>query len=270
MTFAKKISRIFPGRVFSGISLSKLDANCRLLWLALIAQVTFWFFVGQNIKPDFSITPVPPGKAEMAILSFGDDQFLYRLLAQRLQNAGDTFGETIPLKNYNYEKLQKWFYALDVLDTAADYVPSIAGMYYAQSQNPEHSRYVVDYLIDHADRDPVRKWRWYIEGVYLSVHRLHDMSLAHKIGGRLAGLDSKVVPLWARVIVPFILHRDGDLCTAYSLIKQISPEEFSEITTDKVFASRGTEHNFLSAVVMKKVKEMKENPDFLKKCAHVL
>lgn len=250
------------------IKLRRLDTYNCLLWFFLSLQVVFWFFIGQRIKPDFSITPVPPGKAEMAILSFGDDQFLYRLLAQRLQNAGDTFGETIPLKDYNYAKLQKWFYALDVLDTVADYVPSIAGMYYAQSQNPEHSRYVVEYLIDHADRDPVQKWRWYIEGVYLAAHRLHDMALAHRIGDRLAPLDANAVPLWARVIVPFILHRDGDLCTAYNLIKKISPDEFAQITTDKIFASRGTENNFLSTVVMQRVKEMKDDPDFLRKCMH--
>ena len=145
-----------------------------LLFVALLLQYFFWFFCSSRIKPSFTITPLPPSKTEMSFLSFGDKELLYRIYAFQLQNAGDTFGETIPLKDYDFSKLEKWFYALSELDGKSEYVPSIAGFYYSSSQNVEDNKYIIKYLVDFADKNPSKFWRWYITATYLARHKMKD------------------------------------------------------------------------------------------------
>jgi len=243
-----------------------IDSVDRMLVIATVLQVIFWIFVGQVLKPDFTITPTPPGKVEMAIISVGDEEFLYRFLGNRLQTAGDTFGETIPLKDYDYPKIQKWFFALDQINGKSDYVPSIAGMYFSQSQNVEHSRYVIEYLVKHADRSPNEKWRWYSECVFLAIHKLKDYNLAKEIGAKIAPLGNSV-PLWAKVIVPFMLNKENkDICSAYDLISQIDTKTFEELANDKILSADGGRHNVFANIIVSRMKEITDNPDIVRKC----
>ena len=145
-------------------------------WMAFVAFFAFecclWAGWTNKIKVDFTITPLPPSKLEMDLFSMGDKELLYRIYSFKLQNAGDTFGETTPLKDYDYEKLEKWFYALSELDPRSEWVPSIAGFYYSASQNADDNRYIVNYLLDFAEKD-----------IAMPIEYVHELQQAMRIMG---------------------------------------------------------------------------------------
>lgn len=192
-----------------------------LFALLCIAQVVFWT-QSRNILPDMTIVPDVPGKEAVKALSLGDEQFYFRLLALRIQNAGDTFGRFTPLKDYDYDKLSKWFSLLDMLDDESDYIPSLATYYYSQTQNTPDVRYVVDYLYEHAKDRPERKWWWLIQAMYLANHKLDDKELALEVGKPLP--DAKGIPLWARHFPAFIYEQQGEVDQALYVMEHVLQE----------------------------------------------
>lgn len=178
-----------------------------LFTIFLLAQTCFWYKT-HSILPNMAIVPDVPGREVVKALSLGDEQFYFRYLALTIQNAGDTYGRFTPLKDYNYDKLGKWFHLLDSLDDKSDYIPSIASYYYSQTQHTPDVRYVVDYLYDHAAHRPEKKWWWLIQAIYLANHKLNDKDLALKVGKPL--MDAKGIPMWARQFPAFIYEQKGE------------------------------------------------------------
>lgn len=236
----------------------------RLLSLFFIFVFLIWFLLTKNIKPDLTITPVPPGAHLLKALSMGDDNLVYRHYGYQVQIAGDDYGTTTPLKNYNYAKLQKWFYLLDEFDPKSEYVPSIAGFYYSNSQNKLDNVYIVDYLVKFGDRNPTKNWRWYTTAVYLASVMLHDHERVKEIAGKLVTLDSSV-PLWARTIGIFIASKK-DICASVDLIASLDEKELESIVTDKAFSAQGDEGNVFLHLIVQRIEEIKKNPEAVAKC----
>ena len=193
-----------------------------------IMQFFLWFFKTSKAKVDFIITPLPPSKLEMSLFSFGDKELLYRFYGFQLQNAGDTFGETSALQDYDYEKLEKWFYALDELDGISEYVPSIAGLYYSASQYQEDNRYVVNYLVDYARRDLKKNWKWLVTATYIAKFKLQDSELAFNISKDLVKLDRDVnIPLISRLMaLSMFSYNELRSCQAVKLITELLNEGY--------------------------------------------
>ncbi len=251
-------------KLFKQINNIKLDSY--VVFLLFFLQFATWFLISQRIKPDFTITPLPPSRIEMDIASLGDEQFAYRMYGQLLQNAGDTFGETVPLKDYDFNKLEQWFYAVDALSSKSEYIPSIAAFYYGQSQNTEDCRYIIKYLIDHADKNPVGQWRWYMEAIYLGSYRMKDYEIVKPLAEKIISLNNKDVPLWAKTLVPFMIQRQGDVCSAYEMLIKINEKELQEIANDNVLSAKGGEYNFLLKLISEKIQMVKNNPELLATC----
>ena len=239
-----------------------------LLFIAIVCQYFFWFFKSSNINPTFTITPLPPSKTEMFILSFGDEETLYRIYAFQLQNAGDTFGNTIPLKDYDFNKLEKWFYALSELDGKSEYVPSIAGFYYSASQNPDDNKHIVRYLVDFADKNPSKFWRWYITATYLARYKLKDEKLAFNISRKLLKIENDAIPAVSRVLsLSFLTQKDFKTCKTVNIIKQlIKSGELEEILTDKFFSTKGGYYNFMFGLIKYRIDEIIKDKELLSKC----
>ena len=85
-----------------------------LFFVALLLQLIFWNYT-KNIKPEFEILPKPISPKYAKLISFGDDEFLFRSLSIRIQNAGDVYAGFTPLKFYDYQKLHDWFIFMDNL-----------------------------------------------------------------------------------------------------------------------------------------------------------
>jgi hypothetical protein len=188
-----------------------------LLLAALLLQVGYWYKT-KDIEPDFTIVPDVPGKAAFHALTFGDDEFFFRVFSFNIQNAGDTFGRFTALRYYDFNKLYHWFNLLDELDNRSNMIPAMATYYFSQTQNTADVRYIVDYLYQHSTRDVEHKWWWLLQSIYLSMHKLNDLDLAIKVA---KPLQNDKVPVWARQMTAVVYDKRGEVDDALRIMETI-------------------------------------------------
>ncbi len=190
----------------------------------------------RQVKPDLGIVPEVPGPAMVKALTLGDDEFYFRSRALQIQNAGDTFGRSTALKDYDYKKLYDWWMILDGLNAASDFLPTLVSYYYGASQNPKRDvPYVVKYLEQYADRDPAKKWWWYSQAIYHAKFKLEDLDWALEIAHKLANIPKDAnAPIWIRQMEAFIYEKKGEYKQACDIIvgvidnyKNLSPGEMN-------------------------------------------
>jgi len=167
--------------------------------------------VSQDIYARWDGVPPVPTRRGAVMMTLGDAEFSYRFLALALQNLGDVGRDVTPLKDYNYERLGRWFFLLHGLDPVSDHVPLVAAYYFGGTKVPRDAGVVVDYLRV-AGAIPIgEKWRWLAHAAYLAQHRMHDLQLALKLAYQLAKMpNSDTMPQWARQMPAFILNERGD------------------------------------------------------------
>jgi len=183
------------------------------------AQVAFWNHT-HKITPDMGIVPNPPSSTVLSALSFGDSEFLFRLMAFQLGNAGDTFGRNTALYQYDLSHIEQWFTLLDDLDWKSNLLPSNATYYFAQTQTKADVKYMVDYLRQHAAHDLTKKWWWQAQAAYLAMHKLEDQDLALEIALPLQSIEG--IPMWARQMSAFVYEKKGEMGAAFDIIETIA------------------------------------------------
>lgn len=190
-----------------------------LIVLLFLLQIGFWTET-KKVMPNLGIVPEVPSNNTIKALSFGDEQFYFRLLGFKMQNAGDTFGRATPLKNYDFNKLSMWFYKLDELDSTSNLIPSLASYFYSNTQRVSDNTYIVKYLVDHAARDPEKKWWWLSQAALIANYKLKDKEKALEIAEKLAKTPGNL-PIWARQMPAFILADMGEKEQAYIILKDV-------------------------------------------------
>lgn len=219
-----------------------------LVYLLLAVQVALWTQT-RHYKPDLAIVPDVPSTLAIKALSLGDEEFYFRTLAFKLQNAGDTFGRFTALRQYNYEKLYHWFTLLDTLDAKSHFVPSLAGYYFSQTQNTPDVKYVVQYLEETSEKDLYNKWWWMGQAVYLANHKLQDKDWALRLANKLASTPREDVPMWVKQMPAFIHEQRGENDQALRIVCDIMSN------MDKV--DQG-ELNFMAYFVLDRLSKMGE------------
>ncbi len=212
---------------------------------ALVLQISFWTY-SRTVKPDLGIVPDVPGRAAVKALSFGDEQFFFRLLGLQIQISGDTFGRSTALYKYDFVKLNQWFILLDSLDDTSNFIPTMASYYFSQTQNRPDVRYIVDYLYRHAAHRPQTKWWWLVQATYLANHVLKDKDLALQMAKPLenAGND---VPVFARQMPAFIHEQRGEFEDAYRIMQDIQ-KNFTNLSPGEI--------NFMRYFVEERLKKL--------------
>jgi hypothetical protein len=188
-----------------------------LLLLFVTLQVVFWSRTS-HIKPQMEIVPAVPGKEAVMALSFGDEEFYFRLLALDIQNAGDTYGRFTALRYYDFNRLYQWFKLLDTLDKRSNMIPAMATYYFSQTQNTTDIRYITSYLYEHATADVEHKWWWLLQSLYLAMHKLNDMNLAKKLA---TPLINPKVPAFAQQMAAVVSEKRGEMEDAYQIMETI-------------------------------------------------
>ena len=245
----------------------KLDNISRKNWLRInllcvilivILQIIFWLKT-ENIKPNLGIVPNVPTLSTVKAFSFGDEEFYFRYKGLRIQNTGDTFGRFSPLKDYDYEKLSQWFYLLDGLDDKSNYIPSLAAYYYSLTQNKQDVIYIIDYLNDHADKDPENKWWWYYQATYLANNVYGDKDLAIKMAEKLKKYSPDSAPIWTKQMLAILLSDQGQNCEAIRVISGIL-EEYDSPEKEKAIGDN--EINFMRFFIEQRLEELKKDKNF--------
>jgi hypothetical protein len=201
-----------------------------LFILAFVGQLIFANF-SQKYRQNLEIIPKAPSKIAVKILSFGDSEFLFRILATRLQNSGDVFAGFASLKQYNYQEIYNWMKLLDELNNKSNLTPWLASYYYSQTPNFEDTRHIVKYLDEHSSLDINKNWWWLFQATFIAKDILKDLDLALNLAQKLAKNTNPQAPFWTRQMPAFILEKQGEGCLAFQVIQDlISQVESGEIT----------------------------------------
>lgn len=203
-----------------------LNSSRFFLWIFIAIFCGQLFFSNhfQNVKVKIEIVPPAPNKQTAAILSFGDKEFLFRILSARLQNSGDVFAGFAALKNYDYLRIYNWMTMLDELNNQSKLVPALASYYYSQTQQIQDVRYVVKYLEEHSEKNIDTNWWWLFQAVFIAKDILKDLDLALKLSQKLAQNNAPDAPLWTKEMPAFILEKQGEGCLAFQTIKNLIAE----------------------------------------------
>jgi hypothetical protein len=222
-------------------------------------QIFFWFKT-EKIKPNLGIVPEVPTLSTIKAFSFGDEEFYFRNKALRIQNTGDTFGRFSPLKDYDYKKLTEWFRLLDGLDSISNYVPSMAAYYYSMTQNEKDSIYLINYLEEHANRNPKEKWWWYYQAASIAKWTYKDDDLAIKLAKKLKDSSPDDAPGWTKRLLPIMLSEKGEDCEAIRIIFELLENyENKGIIKD-------SDIDFMNFFIAKKIQQLKEKKFDIRKC----
>ncbi|MCE9508033.1 MAG: hypothetical protein K8R48_06950 [Alphaproteobacteria bacterium] len=204
--------------------------------LLLSLNLAFWG-ISREVYSKWEGVPPVPSRRGAVTMSLGDAEFSYRFLAITLQNLGDVGRDVTPLKNYDYEKLGKWFFLLHALDPASNHVPLIAAYYFGGTRVPKDVAVVVSYLSTVGQIPAGEKWRWLAHAAYLAQHRMNNPDLALKFAYKLVRMnrdEGVEMPQWARQMPAFILKNRGDKQAAKELMENMlvsdratAPEEIN-------------------------------------------
>ncbi len=201
------------------VSLSSHHASTLAVVVFAVLQATFaWSY--RTLDPQRDYLPPPPTATESAALAFGDSQFLYRVFALEVQNAGDTGGRIVPIKNYNFERVIGWLEALVALDPRSDFAAGMANGFFGLSQDVSDVDPVVHFMMRYVAADPPRRWRWLYGAIYLARHRLRSDALALEAARQLASYDFDGIEPWATLMPAFILEDERDYAGAIAVAQE--------------------------------------------------
>ncbi len=198
-------------------------------WLFIaffLLQIFFWKET-ESTKAHFDIVPPAPNKYVISAASLGDQEFLFRVLAARLQNSGDIFAGFVALSKYDYNRIYQWLTTLDTLNNKSNFTPALAAYYYGQTQNYADTKYIVNYLDEHYERDPNKNWWWLLQAIYLAKNKMQNMDRALDLAYKLSQNKEENAPLWTRQMPAFLHEEMGDGCMAFKIIEKILKESES-------------------------------------------
>jgi hypothetical protein len=232
-------------------------------WLFIftfVAQVFFWQKT-ENIKPYFEIVTPAPNPYIIQVFSLGDPEFLFRILAVRLQNSGDVFAGFTGLKNYDYARIYEWMLLLDELNPESNLVPALASYYYSQTQNKADNKYIVDYLDIHSAKNIDANWWWLVQAVYIAKNNLGNINRALNLAYKLSRNNAKNAPFWTKEMPAFIHEEKGEGCMAFAVIAKLIKE--SENGTRQI---EPQEMNFIRYFINERLTKLQQQKFSPKQC----
>jgi len=239
-------------------------------WLFVVffsLQVWFW---KKTESYHQSQQPIPeaPSKYAISAMSFGDKEFLFRVLASRIQNAGDVFAGFMALKYYSYQNLYQWFKTLDTLNNKSLLMPSLASYYYSQTQNKPDTIYIINYLDEFASQDIDKYWWWLFQATFIAKRDLKDYNLSLKIANKLAQNQAKQAPLWTKQMPAFISAEMGNNCLALKTISNILQDYQQKSATNNQNNNPEItkEINFMKFFIEKQIYLLKQQNFNAKEC----
>lgn len=233
----------------------------RVLWLWLFSflalNVVFWAGAHRVYIKWGGVPPVPSKNGALA-MSLGDTELSFRLGALALQGLGDGGGRTARMTDYDYKKLDSWFWLLYQLDPASDHVPLLAAYYFSSTPRKEDIAILVNYLGTVGQIPYGNKWRWLAQAVLLARHKMKDLDVALDLAYKLSKMEpiGDTLPHWARQMPAFVLAAKGDKEDARKLIEEM-------LLTSENF--HRNEVNFMKAYLVEQLGVSPEEVDALMK-----
>lgn len=193
-------------------------------WLMVLLVLVFGaqIFLQQHLDSlEVEIRPLPqPPSYEAAILaSLDTPTFAAQFMMLWLQSFDVQPGISLPFRELDYSTLSAWLSRILELNPDGQYPLLSAARVYAEVQDPQRQRMMLDFVAKEFERDPDRRWPWLAHAVYVAKHRLKDIDYALALSERMAAhQDNKLIPAWARQMNIFVLEDMGELESAKVLL----------------------------------------------------
>ena len=200
---------------------------------ALVCNTAFWLHA-RPYRTTWTNVPPAPMDSGSAVMALGDRQFAYRTTGIMLQNLGNMGGRSTPLKDYDYQRLGKWFFLADRLDQQSVFMPFLAAYYFGAAQEGTDISPVIDYLEEVGTRPGAQNWRWLAQAVFLARYRMNDLNRAQELAEKLSALWEPGRPGWMKQMLAFITMERGDKEAAYEILIRIIKDESSALHPEEV------------------------------------
>jgi hypothetical protein len=199
--------------------------------LVAIAQIGF-AVAARHVTPNRDLLPPVPTPRLRDAESFGDPQFLFRIDSLEIQNAGDTGGRIVPVKNYDFGIVVGWLRTLQSLDSRSAIPIELASGYFGQSQNTDYVRPIVEFMRENVGLRPQARWKYLFQAVYLAQRRLRDNDLALATAYQLASYDFPDMMPLAGMMPAFILEDLGRFREARAIIEKAQQRFAGRLSPD--------------------------------------
>lgn len=189
-----------------------------VLLAGLVCQAGWHHFAEKPQAKAESLTG-PPAQPVLQLIALGEPAALSRLLMLHLQAFDNQPGISIPFVNLDYDKLRDWLEAIALLDLESRYPYQAAARVYAEVQDDDKKRLMLDFIHRGFLRRPNQQWPAMAHAVFIARHRLQDLELALVLARDLRQhLTDPTVPSWARQMELFVLEELGDTESAKILL----------------------------------------------------
>lgn len=212
--------------------------------LAIVHGVFAWSV--RDRRPDFTVLLPPPAPAVREAATFGDRQFLYRVWALDLQNAGDTGGRATPMRDYNYDYVVGWLEALRHLDGRAHFHTFLAVRYFSNTPRQDDVRKVVRFVVDDVQQNADIKWYWLTQATQIVRRRLSDEEYGLQIAQLLASYDYPNMPSWTWLFPAILLENLGQRNEALAVIADVRRRKAGRLEPETLLWMSEFEHQRLN------------------------
>lgn len=199
----------------------------------LILNIAVWQFSHRK-QAHWSNVPSPPSEQGVTASFLGDQLFAYRVWGLVLQNLGNSGGNYMPLKDYDYNHVAEWLNLLDKLDPRSDFVPLLAAYYFGATPDMSQLPPIIAYLEKVGKRPEGEKWRWLAQAMYLARHKLGDMDEALRLSKELASVYRPGMPAWTLQTQALITSEMGDKEAAYVMMKTMLASDTEHMQAPEV------------------------------------
>lgn len=188
------------------------------LALSLFLQLIWHHFFTQ-IDARKRALPTATESSYIQLLSFNDSITASKITMLWLQAFDNQPGISISLQDLNYDKVISWLDLVLQLDDKTQYPLLAAIRFYAEVQNPDKQRKMVNFVSNKFIEKPNERWASMAHAVYIAKFRLKDIELALACAKLLRQYaKGNNVPFWAKQMEIFILEDMGELESAMVLI----------------------------------------------------
>lgn len=192
------------------------------VWAALIASLAAQIGVRATAPPPATTAadlPPAPSAQLLRAASFGEPAAMARLAMLYLQAFDLGAGNTLPYRQLDYVRLTRWLRAILDTDPRSLYPLFVAARIYAEVDDTQKSRRMLEFVHRAFLEDPDRRWSALAHVALLAKHHLHDLPLARRYAADLQRRTTDPsIPLWAKQMEIFILEDMNELEAAKIMI----------------------------------------------------
>lgn len=189
-----------------------------VLVISFLLQL-FWHYFFTELEINKSPLPEAINPLYIKLISLDDSITASKLTMLWLQAFDNQPGISLSLQDLNYDHVISWLDLILKLDNKTQYPLFAAIRFYAEVQNPEKQRKMIQFVTEKFMEEPNHRWASMAHAVYIAKYRLKDIDLALQTA-RLIREYAKgdKVPYWAKQMEIFILEDMGELESAMVLL----------------------------------------------------